>query len=180
VGLVRLDTIRIQPFCDTLSDSHTCSGGRHRFLPAVGFLSQLELKGRTDYLQVARQFVGTYPQRGLLVIISDFLDDHEIERPLQLLAEFGHELMLVHVWSPEDRVPPWDGELELIDSETGTRLEMAVDDESRAEYTAAFDQYAKRLQSLSQRHGGRYVGLSSDTPVEEAVFGALMRVGGVQ
>src|SRR3954465_11173333 len=144
VGLVRLDTICIQPFRETLADSFQCSGGRHRFVPAVNFLTNLNADGHTSYLQVAREFVSNYPQRGLVVVISDFLDNEDAEKPLQYLAEFGHELLLIHLWAPEDREPPWDGELELIDAETGNHMEMDLDADARAGYTAAFDEYARR------------------------------------
>src|SRR5918911_858481 len=41
IGLVRLDTICILPFRDTLLDGHICSGGRHKFQPAAQFLADL-------------------------------------------------------------------------------------------------------------------------------------------
>ena len=75
IGLVRLDTICIQPFGAQLGDPFTCSGGRHRFIPAVRSLEQLKPQGRTDFLKIAREFIADYPQRGLLLIVSDFLDD---------------------------------------------------------------------------------------------------------
>ena len=146
----------------------------------MNYLSQLQPAGKTDYLQIARQFASTYPQRGLLIIISDFLDDIGAEKPLQYLADFGHELFLVQLWSPEDREPYWDGEMELIDSETGDRLEIALDEKARAGYTTAFDDYARRLNDLANRTGGRYAGLPTSMQLDEAIFGALMRVGGVQ
>lgn len=180
VGLVRLDTICIQPFRETLGDSFQCSGGRHRFVPAVNFLTNLEATGHTSYLQVARQFVSNYPQRGLVVVISDFLDNEDAEKPLQYLAEFGHELLLIHLWAPEDREPPWDGELELIDAETGSHMEMDLDSGVRARYTTAFDEYARRLQVMAQRNGGRYVGFPTAMPLEDAIFGPIIRAGGVQ
>ena len=180
VGLVRLDTICIQPFGQDLGDSFLCGGGRHRFVPAVNFLSNLKPSGQTNYFQIARQFIAKYPQRGLLIVISDFLDDSDCERPLQFLADFGHELLLVHVWSDEDREPPWDGLLDLMDAETGTTLEIGFDDAARRNYTAAFDQYAHGIQRVGLRNGGRYVGLSTNTTIEEAVFGPLVRSGGVQ
>ena len=99
VGLVRLDTICIQPFGDHLGDAFLCGGGRHRFIPAVNFLEDLKPSGRTNYFQIAREFISTYPQRGLLMIISDFLDDTGCERPLQYMSDFGHELVLVQVWT---------------------------------------------------------------------------------
>jgi uncharacterized protein (DUF58 family) len=180
VGLVRLDTICIQPFRDKLLETFGCGGGRHRFMPVVDYLSRLELKGKTDFLQVAREYVANYPQRGLVIIVSDFLDEQDPEKPLQYLAEFGHELMLVHLWADEDRTPPWDGELDLVDAESGMHLEMALDEASRAQYTAEFDAWSRHLQMLAQRNGGRYVGLSTGTPLEDAIFGPVLRSGTVQ
>ena len=70
--------------------------------------------------------------------------------------------------------------MELIDAETGDRLEIALDQKARLGYTSAFDEYAKRLNDLANRTGGRYVGLPINTLLEDAIFGALMRTGGVQ
>ncbi len=180
VGLVRLDTMCLQPFSASLTESFTSTGGRHRFVNTANFLGRLEPHGKTNFYEVARQFVATYSQRGLVIIISDFLDELEPDRPLQFLAEFGHELLLVHIWAPEDREPPWDGELELVDAESGARIEIGLDAGARERYTEAFDEYARRLQLLANRHGGRYVGVSSMTPLEDAIFGPLARTGAVE
>jgi uncharacterized protein (DUF58 family) len=180
VGLVRLDTICIQPFANDLGDSFLSGGGRHRFIPAVNFLQELKPSGRTDYFQIARQFISAYPQRGLLIIISDFLDDTDCERPLQFLADFGHELMLLHIWDDEDRDPPWEGQLDLTDAETGTTLEIGFDAAARRNYTEAFDEFARSIQRIGLRNSGRYVGLSTGTTIEEAIFGPMARSGGIQ
>ena len=71
----------------------------------------------------------------------------DCEKPLQYLADFGHELILVQVWADEDREPPWEGELELEDAETGQQVELAFDRDARAQYTAAFDAYAAHLRT---------------------------------
>lgn len=180
VGLVRLDSVCLQAFSDSLAGLCNCGGGRHRFLPAVHFLNSLELGGSSNFLQVARQFSSAYPQRGLVVLISDFLDESDPEKPLQYMADLGHELLLIHVWAPEDREPPWNGELELIDVESGTHLEMDANDQTRRAYTQAFDDYARRLQVLALRSGGRYVALPANITVEEAIFGPMMLAGGLQ
>ena len=174
VGLVRLETITLQPFAGELEDAMGCSGGRHRFAPAVDYLLELKPKGKTNFMKVSREFIANYPQRGLLIIISDVLDDGEFEKPIQYLSDFGHDLMLLHVWNEEDRVPPYNGELVLEDAETGGNLELTFDDETRLAYTAAFDEYAKRVRDISLRKGGRYVGISTQTPVEIAIFGPVM------
>jgi uncharacterized protein (DUF58 family) len=180
VGLVRLDSICLQPFGEKLGDAFVCGGGRHRFMPAVNFLTNLKAGGKTDYLQIARDFIAKYPQRGLLIVISDFLDESDTERPLQFLSDFGHELQLMHIYSPEDREPPWEGQLDLTDIESGQTLEVTFDAEARRNYTAAFDEFAKSIQRVGLRNSGRYVGLSTDTTIEEAVFGPLVRSGGLE
>ena len=83
----------------------------------------------------------------MVIVISDFLDDQGCEKPLQYLADFGHELLLIQVWAEEDRTPPWMGELELADAESGERIKMQVDEGARERYTAAFDRYAKALRT---------------------------------
>jgi uncharacterized protein (DUF58 family) len=180
VGLVRLDSICLQPFSSKLSDAFIASGGRHRFQPALNFLSGLQPQGKTNFLEVARDFIASYPQRGLLLVISDFLDDGECEKPLQYLSDFGHELILLHVWAPEDREPPWEGELELEDAETGQLAELSFDSDARAMYTAAFDEFSQALRRVALRNDGRYVGLPTDVPVDEAIFGSLVRAGAVE
>jgi hypothetical protein len=146
----------------------------------VNFLSAITCGGATNYLEVARQFVAEYPQRGLLIVISDFLDEQDSLRPLQYFADFGQELLLVHLWADEDRTPPWDGLLDLHDAETGKTLEVRFDGIAREQHAAAFDSFAREIQSVALRNGGRYVGLSTSTPLEDAVFGPLVASGGIE
>jgi uncharacterized protein (DUF58 family) len=175
VGLVRLDAIAIRPFGARLGEGIQCGGGRHRFSPAMDYIGDLKPEGRTNFLEVVRQFISTHPQRGLLIIVSDFLDDAGCEKPLQYLADFGHELLLVQIWSEEDRTPPWLGELDLIDAETDRRVEIQFDESAREQYTRAFDRYAADLQQLALRNSGRYVGVSTAMPIEDIIFGSFVR-----
>jgi uncharacterized protein (DUF58 family) len=180
VGLVRLDTMVIHPFGKTLGDPYVCSGGRHRFAPAADFLTRLDAAGETNYLDVARQFASRYPQRGLLIVLSDFLGESDCEKPMQFLSEFGHELFLVQIWADEDRTPPWEGELEVVEAESGARMELDFDPPARERYTTAFDAHCDELQRVALRHGGRYVGLPTSVSIEEAIFGPIARIRGVQ
>ena len=180
IGLVRLDTITVFPFTDRLGDPFLCCGGRHRLAPTVDYLTALAPSGRTSYMQVVRQFVSANSQRGLLIILSDFLDEEDCARPLQFLADYGHELLLIHLWAEEDRTPPWDGDLELIDAETDAKLEIAFGPDARTAYTEAFDDWARSLQEAVVRKGGRYVGLSTSMAIEDAVFGPLARSRGIE
>lgn len=180
VALVRLDSICLQPFAEKLGDPFKLGGGRHRFQPVVNFLTDLKPGGSTDFMKVMREFISSYPQRGMAIVISDFLDDADCEKPVQYLADFGHDLILVQIWADEDRRPPWEGELDLEDAETGRRVQLAFDEVARAEYMAGFDEYSARMRQVALRNGGRYVGLTTSIPVEEALFGPLAKSGALQ
>jgi uncharacterized protein (DUF58 family) len=179
VGLVRLDSICLQPFSDRLHDAFTASGGRHRYQPASNFLAALKPGGATNFLEVSRQFIAKYPQRGLAMVISDFLDDGDCEKPLQFLSDFGHELVLIQVWAEEDRTPPWNGELQLEDAESGRLVELAFDEDARRQYTEGFDAYADRIRDVAERNRGRYLGVPTSVPVDQAIFGPLANTGAV-
>ena len=180
VALVRLDSICLQPFAEKLGDPFKLGGGRHRFQPVVNFLTELPPGGRTSFMQITRDFIARYPQRGLAIVISDFLDDGDCEKPLQYLADFGHDLILVQIWADEDREPPWEGELDLEDAETGKRVQLAFDESARARYMAEFDGYTAHLRQVALRNQGRYVGLTTSIPVEDALFGPLVKSGALQ
>jgi uncharacterized protein (DUF58 family) len=175
VGLVRLDTIQIQPFASRLTEGKTSGGGRHRYRLASEFLEALPAKGVTDFLTVVRQFLNEYPQRGLVIVISDFLDDAGCERALQYLADYGNELMLVQLWADEDRIPPWNGELDLTDAESGARLRIQVDEEARRRYTEAFDRFSAGIKEIALRNSGKYAGIPTSMLLEDAIFGSMIR-----
>jgi uncharacterized protein (DUF58 family) len=179
IGLVRLDNIELHGFSNGLSPRVLCSGGRHRFPGVLECLASWKPGGATDYMAMVREFIGNYSSRGLLIVISDFLDDHGCERALQYLTDFGHELMLLQVWADEDRTPPWNGELDLRDAETGAALKLDFDEGARRRYTQAFDEYASALQSLALRSGGRYAGMATSQSLESVIFGDLVRVRGI-
>lgn len=180
IGLVRLDSILLQPFSSRLLDPFLASGGRHRFQPAENYLRALKPRGRTNYFETARQYLSAYPQRGLTVIISDFLDDSDCLHPLQYMADFGHELLLIQLWGEEDRLPSGKGEIELIDAESATQVNIALDEHARHVYTQAFDEHAEQLKKVALRNGGRYAGLSTHMPIEDAMFGPLTMVQGAR
>jgi len=179
VGLVRHDSIGVHGFSNRLTHRVFSTGGRHRFTRVMDGIAELPDGGATDYQALVREFIGTYSQRGLLIIISDFLDDKDCERALQYLSDFGHELMLLQVWTDEDRTPPWTGELELRDAETGTALKLDFDEDARRRYTQAFDEYAEAVRAIAMRSGGRYAGIPTSLPLDTVVFGELIRTRGI-
>ena len=116
-----------------------------------------------------REFISNYPQRGLVIVISDFLDDEGCEKPLQYLADFGHELLLIQVWADEDAAA-LERRAGTVDAETGQPGEAAVRrGGARAATPRRSIEYCGALQKIAVRNGGRYVGVSTAMPLEDVI-----------
>ncbi len=181
IGLVKLDTIILQPFSDRLAESYTAQGGRHRLAPALRFLGGLETGAPSDFAAVVRQFLSVDPRPGLTIILSDFLDPNEngCEDSLQHMADYGQELLLAHLAGPDDRTPAWRGDWELVDAESGETRRLELDQRAVDAHQSAYDDYCARLHHLALRNRGRYVPLGTDLPLTEAIFGPVVGSGGI-
>lgn len=180
VGLVRLDAMQLIPFRESLEEGIACGGGRHRFSPVADYLETIAPSGKSDPNRVVREFLSEGRQRGLIIVISDFLGEEDWKKPLQYLADYGHELTLIQVWNEEDREPVAEGDLEVTEVETGRQIKLTFDAAARQQYTEAFDAYAEELRRLALRNQGRYSGLPTSMPVEDAVFGSLVMSQGLR
>jgi uncharacterized protein (DUF58 family) len=69
VALVRLDSIYLQPFAEKLGDPLRLGGGRQRFQPVANYLQALKPGGTTRFIDMTRDFIARYPQRGLVIAI---------------------------------------------------------------------------------------------------------------
>ena len=82
--------------------------------------------GREDReaLAVALQRVGRLARQvGLVVVISDFRDQHGWERPLGSVR-VRHSVLAVEVSDPRESELPAFGPLAIVDPETGARIEV--------------------------------------------------------
>lgn len=101
-------------------------------------------------------------QPGLVVVISDFRDQHRWERALGSLR-LRHATLAVEITDPREAHLPAVGRLALVDPETGTLVRV---DTSRGRIRERFAQLeAERRQRVSnelRRLGVRHIGLSTE------------------
>ncbi|MCC5950877.1 MAG: DUF58 domain-containing protein [Acidimicrobiia bacterium] len=109
-----------------------------------------------------QRLAGVARRRGLVVVVSDFLDPGDWERPLRALAT-RHEVLAVELVDPRELELPDVGVLDLVDPETGAQAEVNTSDASvrRAFATAAAEQRGRIAASL-RRTGVDHLVLRTD------------------
>jgi uncharacterized protein (DUF58 family) len=177
IGLVRVESTVIQPFSSGLSRPTRFAGGRQIFAAAERYLVDLRAEGGTDYARVAAEFLYQSSTAGLTVVISDFLGEGDCFRSLQSMMAAGQDLWLIQLSASEERSLPRGAALKVIDVESRAETPVLVDDECVRLYRQAFARHSDALRRVACSRGGRYVGLSTATPVQKALFGAMVDAG---
>lgn len=87
-------------------------------------------------------------QRGLVILLSDLIDEPEqIAKGLQQLKHRGHEVVVFHLLDPWERQLPADGRVRFADLESD--LEVTTDLESvRRDYNQRIERWCQELQDL--------------------------------
>jgi uncharacterized protein (DUF58 family) len=92
-------------------------------------------------------------RRGMLVVVSDFIDDPDAT--VAALAEAsarGHEPILFQTLHAEELLLPRGGAGLFVDSENGERVRVHLDD-IREEYTRAMSDFLDRFQRMTRAIG---------------------------
>ena len=72
----------------------------------------------------------------MIVLISDLLDP-AADKVIRELAATGSELIVLHVLSPDELDPSLEGDVRLVDVETGDGLDVTIDLATLDDYKAA-------------------------------------------
>jgi uncharacterized protein (DUF58 family) len=135
---------------------------------ALALLHRLEQRGRaadgpsTTLAEALRRIRLTAKRRGLVVLITDLIDQSPWQRELRALA-LRHEVVVVETRDPRESILPAVGLLMLVDPETGRRLEVQTSNAAvRARFAeAAAARYAQNARQV-QAAGASHLVLSTD------------------
>jgi uncharacterized protein (DUF58 family) len=177
IGLVNLDRVIIEAFNDRLVQSMAPARGRRSLWRMMDFLEQLEPAGPSDLARSLRTFSLKCSGKGVVVLISDFMDKNGYQDALRYLIARQLDIYVLQVLSQEEIEPDVVGDLKLVD----------IEDEDVAEVTvsaALLDRYKKNLAAFRAglaefctRRGASYLFTSNQVPFERLVFTYLRQRG---
>jgi uncharacterized protein (DUF58 family) len=104
----------------------------------------------------------TRPRRGQIVVISDFLDDHDWVAPLRRLA-LQHQVVAVQTLDPRELALPAIGIAAFVDPETGRRLHVQTNASAlRSRYEAAARARQESIAQAIRSAGAEHLVLGTD------------------
>ena len=133
--------------------------------------------GEIDFERQARQFTAVNKRPGLLIIISDFLYPNGYEKGLKHLQAQGHEIILLHTLTEDERHPDLNGDLRLVDVETGNAQEVSLTRSMRERYTERLETWQAELRAFAHQRGMRYFDLSTASEWDHFLLYELRRAG---
>jgi len=175
IGLASEDRVALTALAGRAGRRQVALRGSGRVFRLLSALSSINAAdGPTDLLAAARHAGAQLRGRGVVVLISDLLDP-AADKVIRDLAATGSELIILHVLSPEELDPSLEGDVRLVDVETGDGLDVTVDLATIDDYKARLAAWQEGFADLAARRGATYVPIPTTLPLADLVFAELRR-----
>jgi uncharacterized protein (DUF58 family) len=167
------DRFAISTFTEEI-DINKPSRGRKNLMRAIERLSDLELSGKTSIGEAVMKYSREIKSRSLVILISDFMQEPEaIETALHRLSD--HDLIVIQVLDPTEKVLPLQGNSKLVDLETGEEIRTYVSDKFKERYIQKLDDHSARIKKTCMKVGAEFYIFTTDTPVFSAFYHTIRR-----
>jgi uncharacterized protein (DUF58 family) len=167
------DAVGMTAFSDRIVDALPVSTRPGHLRNLLVALDRLEAGSRTNVAKPLHQIADAMTRRGMVILISDLLDDPEaVVRGLKHFQYRGSDVLVFHVLDPAEIEFPFDRATRFEDPETGEEV-MAVPAVVREHYLkqigGLIDRYRRELGSA----GIDYQVLNTSEPLEMALLAYL-------
>lgn len=172
VGLSGGDAVTVGVLADGRVSWFHRLGGLQRAGELFNWLEHRHPAGDTRLVDSVRSAAGRLPQSGLVVVVSDWMDD-DADGVVRLLEAAGQEVAGVQVLAPEEEDPELlgVGAAHLFDAEGGdSPLDVALDRDVFERYRSELASAREQLAQTLARRGGRYFGVRSDAALTRVLL----------
>lgn len=172
IGLCNLDRVSIVPFSANVEDRMAPTRGKSQIFKVFNFLTRLEAGDRTTLKDAFETFVNENKRPGLAVVISDFYDPEGFEEGLDVLRYHRFEPMVIQLYDQRELDVTLEGDIELVDCETGEVRQIRATPAMIREYARVFEEFCEELETYCKKRQILYF----RTPIQQTFEDLVLRV----
>lgn len=155
--------------------------GKNSFFRTVGALEKTEYVDECNISAAVTSCSDTGTKNGLTVIISDFMDT-DWKKAVDYLRYKNRQVLLIQVLTPEELDPVYNGRVHLVDSEANDllddkNLKIKVTKSMLMAYEEALHDLQEEIRTYCASRDAMFFSVSTEKPIEKALFGELFKTG---
>ncbi len=170
--------------------------GRQAFPKLLTELERMEFHGETHLTKALKTM--PFKQRGVVVLISDFLQDSEptsdkvnrkqdritgnagveseqrkgdyLEELIKYLRFHKQEVILFQVLSAEEENPLGEGTLELLDMENDNRMKVTMSMDALKEYDRTLKELKSNMERICKKYQAHYIPVTTEEALDAIMY----------
>lgn len=172
--LKQQDAVGLVTFSDRIKSFIPPKAKRGYLIEILNALEGQTPSGETALGKILQEIAGKINRRGLIILVSDLLDEpEEILEGLRLFRFKGNDVIVFHLMDAAELDLPFDGNILFEDMEE-TRLRVTADPQAiRQVYRKVVEEYTNHLRKQCQEKSIDYNLLSTATPLDHALVSYL-------
>ncbi|MCC7205283.1 MAG: DUF58 domain-containing protein [Phycisphaeraceae bacterium] len=183
IGLVRYNRVHVYRLSGGVADRLLNLRGRRPIPQLLDFIAapvSSRPPSPSSLAPALRQFALEQPHKGVVILVSDFLDKSDLVPALRYLAGDRYDVFCLQVLSEFERDPQKAGivgDLRLLDVEDGQAVEVTITPELLRRYRETLDAYCDHLRQLCLKRDMVYLLTDTAVPFETLVLQYLRHRG---
>src|SRR5277367_417523 len=153
--------------------------GRHRIVELARRLQNLKPAGQFDFATTLATELLAIRRAGKVFIVSDFLMlFNSVTKGLGMFTAASMDLTAVQVLGGREiNGQGLDGDVEVIDSESGERLRVSIGERERTQYRDTMTRLTRELKSFCLKRGLHYALYTTDQDFQQFFLRAVRDLG---
>ncbi len=177
IGLVNLDRVVVEAFNNRITQTMPVARGRRSLWRLLDFLNKVDPGGPSDLAHSLRTFSLRSSGKGIVVVLSDFMDKGGYEDALRYLIARQMDVYVIQILSQEEIEPEIVGDLRLVDVEDDDVAEITVNGPLLKRYKQNLAAYRASLHDFCTRRGVNCLFTSNQVPFDKLVLTYLRQRG---
>jgi uncharacterized protein (DUF58 family) len=153
--------------------------GRHRVVELARRMADLKPGGQFDFAASLATELLSIRRAGKVFIVSDFLMLlNSVQRGLGMFTAASMDLTAVQILGGRElNGQGLDGDVEVIDSESGERLRVSIGDRERKQYRDTMNRLTREIKSFCLKRGLHYSLYTTDQDFQQFFVRATRELG---